>query len=58
MQVMYTAERIGWAYRGEVVDATTYRTLFRTPLEYMEPISAKDAAKRMWEAVEHAEDAA
>ncbi len=54
--VLYIAQRIGSAYRGEVLDAKTYSTLLKTAHTYPTEAVAKVAARRTWEdAQDHAE---
>jgi len=47
-QVIYHAERIGAAYRGEVLDGTTYATLIRTSSTYTTEANARMAARTLW----------
>jgi hypothetical protein len=46
--VIYHAERIGNAFRGEVLDGETFDTLIRTSKTYPNEVAAKQAAKRLW----------
>lgn len=48
MNVIYTTTRVGNAYRGEVLDGKTYRTLLVTAHTYPNETIAKVAAQRMW----------
>lgn len=48
MTIIFYAEQIGTAYRGEAVDTTTYETVFRTPSTYPDPQIAQMAAQRMY----------
>lgn len=48
--VEFHAERAGSAFRGEVVDTSTFATIAKTHLTYSDAAVAKIAARRMWEA--------
>jgi hypothetical protein len=48
MNVVYVAERVGNAYRGEAVDGRTFETKFKTPHTYPTPAVAQQAALRMF----------
>lgn len=48
--VEFHAERAGSAFRGEVVDASTFATIAKTHLTYPNESTAALAARRMWEA--------
>lgn len=47
-QPIFVAERVGNAYRGEVLDGSTYRTILITAHTYANETIAKVAAKRIW----------
>jgi len=56
--VIYIAQQVGNAYRGEVLDAKTYSCLLKTAHTYPNETIAKIAARRTWldqqDAVDHA----
>lgn len=47
---LFVAQQHGNAYRGEVLDGTTYRILLVTAHLYANETIAKVAARRTWEA--------
>jgi hypothetical protein len=49
MEVIFVAEKVGNAYRGEVVNLATHATVSRTGL-YSSAEAAKSAAASLWRA--------
>lgn len=56
MNIICIAQQVGNAYRGEVLDAKTYRTVLITAHCYANEVIAKIAARRTWEGRELAQN--